>query len=174
MDPCSSVAASLANDVLDAREAEAVEPSFGDIFSDILHNFRDLVGDDNMRYYFQPCKRVEFVVLVFLLFFGLDVCALPNIGFAGLLPLSMEVWAPVLSSSSFSTVMADVRSTDLMCLHWRCCLMRRLNDYSGVFFRGDVVTGLKLGRVALSPARRVGATSVLSGWVESSVARSLR
>ena len=47
--------------------------------------------------------------------------------------------------------------------------MRRLNDYSGVFFRGNVVTGLKLDGVALSPARRVGATSVLSGWVESSV-----
>ena len=45
--------------------------------------------------------------------------------------------------------------------------MRRLNDYSGVFFRGDVVTGLKLDGVALSPARRVGATSVLSGWIQN-------
>ena len=38
-------------------EVEAVEPSFGDTFSEILDGFPDLAGDDNMRYYFQPCER---------------------------------------------------------------------------------------------------------------------
>ena len=43
--------------------------------------------------------------------------------------------------------------------------MRRLNDDSGVFFRGDVVTGLKVDGVALSLARCVGAVSILSGSI---------
>jgi hypothetical protein len=89
-------------------------------------------------------KRVEIVYLPYnpsFLLFGLDMCVLPNFGFSGPFPLSMEVRALDLFSPSCSTVMADVRSVDLMHLHWRCRLMRRLNDDSGVFFRGDVVTG---------------------------------
>ena len=100
MDPPSSVAASPASDVLDARLKLWSRASATPSPKSSIDGFPDLAGDDNMRYYFQPCERVEFVVLVFVLFFGLDVCALPDIGFSGLLPLSMEVWAPVLSSSS--------------------------------------------------------------------------
>jgi hypothetical protein len=89
-------------------------------------------------------KRVEIVYLpsnpTFLLF-GLDVCVVPNFEFSWPFPLSMEVRELDLFSASCSTVMADVRSADLMHLHWRCCLMWRLNDDSGVFFRGDIVTG---------------------------------
>lgn len=47
--------------------------------------------------------------------------------------------------------------------------MRHLNDDSGVFFTGDVVTGLKLDGVPLSPARCVGAVSILSGSIQKIV-----
>jgi hypothetical protein len=38
---------------------EAVEPSFGKTFSDILDGFPVLMADDSTRYYFHPCDRVD-------------------------------------------------------------------------------------------------------------------